>query len=160
MHHRHSIDDTQLLALLHAYLAARYRWRAPADWQDLAIGRPAPLIELHYPDAESFGLLSAWNPMSQLRPARENRRADRALKAELAASGLHHVPALARAPDHGWREAGWLVSGMPADAFDRLIRRFGQLGALWWSRGTAVRLRIDARRPDGLAGDGDVDWLH
>lgn len=159
MHHRHSIDDTRLLALLQAYLAARYRWRAPADWQDLAIGRPAALVELHYPAAGCFGLLSAWNPGSQLRPARENRRADRALKAELVASGLHHAPALASAPDHRWREPGWLVCGMPAPAFDHLIRRFGQLGALWWPRGAAVRLRIDARRPDGLAGDADVDWL-
>ena len=48
---------------------------------------------------------------------------------------------------------------MQVEPFDALARRFGQLGTLWWRRESPVRLRMDARRPEGLEGDSDVDWL-
>jgi len=159
MNDQHSIDDTRLIALLHAYLDARYRWQSRADWHDVIIGLPTPGLDLRYPDAQSFGMLSAWNPLSVSRAPTENRRADKALEADLAATGLTHIAAFASAADRSWREPSWIVFGMPVSEFDLLARRYGQLGTLWWSRETPVRLRMDARRPDGLAGDGDVDWL-
>ncbi|NYZ61251.1 DUF3293 domain-containing protein [Luteimonas deserti] len=159
MNDQHSIDDARLIVLLHAYLAARYRWQSRADWHDVVIGLPTPGLDLHYPHAPSYGLLSAWNPHSTQRAATENRRADKALDAELAATGLPYIPAFASAADRSWREPSWIVFGMPLTDFDGLARRYGQLGTLWWARERAVRLRMDARRPDGLEGDCDVDWL-
>lgn len=46
----------------------------------------------------------------------------------------------------------------PGD-LDALSRRFGQLGALWWKRDGAVRLRMQARRPAGFRRDASIDWL-
>ena len=159
MKRQHPIDDTRLVELLHAYLDARYRWQHRDDWHDLVVGLPAPGLDLRYPEAPGFGLLSAWNPLSIQRPASENRRLDRALEAELRASGLSHMPAFASAADRSWREPSWIVLGMAVEDFDALSRRYGQLGTLWWPRETAVRLRMDAARPRGLAGDPHVDWL-
>ncbi len=159
MNSQHPIDDTRLIALLHAYLDARYRWQHRDDWHDIVIGLPTPGLDLRYPEVASFGAISAWNPMSELRPATENRRADKALEAELRASGIAHMPAFASAADRSWREPSWIVFGMPAADFDALARRYGQLGTLWWPRELPVRLRMDARRPVGLEGDLHVDWL-
>ena len=159
MNDQHSIDDTRLIQLLHAYLDARYRWQSRADWHDVIIVLPTPGLDLRYPEATSYGLVSAWNPMSVPQAPTKNRRADKALDADLAASGRPYIPAFASASDRSWREPSWIVFGMPAEAFDVLSRRYGQLGTLWWPRETAVRLRMNARRPTGLAGDKDVDWI-
>ncbi|WP_394000655.1 DUF3293 domain-containing protein [Luteimonas sp. WGS1318] len=159
MNDQHSIDDARLIELLHAYLDARYRWQSRSDWHDVVIGLPTPGLDLHYPEVTSYGLLSAWNPLSVARSATENRRADKALEADIATTGLACIPAFASAADRSWREPSWIIFGMPVDAFDALARRYRQLGTLWWRRETSVRLRMDARRPDGLAGDRDVDWL-
>lgn len=159
MNDQHSIDDTRLIQLLHAYLDARYRWQSRADWHDVIIGLPTPGLDLRYPEATSYGLVSAWNPMSVAQAPTKNRRADKALEADLVASGQPYIPAFASASDRSWREPSWIVFGMPVEAFDALSRRYGQLGTLWWPRETAVRLRMNARRPTGLAGDKDVDWI-
>ncbi|WP_101926801.1 MULTISPECIES: DUF3293 domain-containing protein [Luteimonas] len=154
-----AIDETRLLELLHAYLAARYRWQYRGDWHDIIIGLPTPGLDLRYPEATSFGLVSAWNPLSVMKSGVENRRADRLLEQSLVATGLPHIPAFASASDRSWREPSWIVFGMPVDSFDALGRNYGQLGTLWWQPDQAVRLRIDAARPPGLEGDQHVDWL-
>ena len=159
MNNQHPIDDTRLVTLLHAYLDARYRWQHRDDWHDIVIGLPTPGLDLRYPDAAGFGLVSAWNPMSVARPPTENRRSDRALEAELTALGLPHMPAFASAADRSWREPSRIVLGMEVGAFDALAQRYDRLGTLWWSRGTPVRLRMYAGRPAGLEGDQHVDWL-
>ena len=153
-------DDARLASLLHAYLAAEYRWRHEDDWHDLSIGLPAPGLELAYPRACSFGLVSAWNPCSVERSVEDNRHADQLLCEALDASGLPYLPAFSSARNRSWREPGWLVMDMDAAGYDALWRRFGQLGALWWRAGAPVRLRMDARRPSDLEGDDSfVDWL-
>lgn len=159
MNRAHSIDDTRLVALLHDYLDARYRWQYRDDWHDLVIGLPTPGLDLRYPDAGGYGVVSAWNPQSELRAPTENRRLDKALEAELRALGLPHMPAFASAADRSWREPSWIVLGMPLNDFDALSRRYGQLGTLWWPREAEVRLRMDAARPHGLEGDRYVDWM-
>ncbi|WP_159678611.1 DUF3293 domain-containing protein [Luteimonas sp. 9C] len=159
MNNQHPIDDTRLVALLHAYLDARYRWQYRDDWHDIVIGLPTPGLDLRYPDTAGYGLVSAWNPMSIARPPTENRRSDKALDAELSALGLAHMPAFASATDRSWREPSWIVFGMDVAEFDALAQRYGQLGTLWWPRETAVRLRMYAHRPAGLEGDQHVDWL-
>lgn len=153
-------DDTRLAALLRAYMTAEYRWLRDGDWHDISVGLPTPGLELAYPRACTFGLISAWNPMSIERSAAENRSADETLRGELDASGHPYLPAFSSAPNRSWREPGWLVMGMDAAAYDALSRRFGQLGALWWPVGAPVRLRMDAARPRELDDDDRcVDWL-
>lgn len=153
-------DDARLASLLRAYLAAEYRWQREGDWHDISIGLPAPGLELAYPRASSFGLISAWNPSSIERSAAENRDADQALCEALDAAGHQYLPAFSSARNRSWREPGWLVMDMDASGYDALSRRFGQLGTLWWPAGAPVRLRMDTRRPAGLDDDDRfVDWL-
>ena len=146
--------------LVRAYLAAEYRWQHGGDWHDLRIGLPAPALELLYPDAGSFGLLSAWNPRSVECTELANREADRALHQDLVVTDASFVAAFASASNRSWREPSWVVMGLPVERFDALSRKYGQLGTLWWTRGRPGRLRIDAVRPVDFADDEEhVDWL-
>ena len=150
-------DDVRRLAA--DYLEAVYRWALDGDWHDIRIGLPVPGLELLHPDVGCFGLLSAWNPHSHPLDDASNRRADEALAAELAERGIAHVPAFSSAPNRSWREPGWVVFDLDTGELDDLCRRFGQLGSLWWARGTAVRLRMYAAQPTGFPDAPQVDWL-
>jgi hypothetical protein len=146
--------------LVRAYLAAEYRWQHHGDWHDLRIGLPAPALELLFPDAGDFGLISAWNPRSVESTEPVNREADRALRQDLVMAGTPFVAAFASAADRSWREPSWVTMGLPVERFDALSRKYGQLGTLWWARGQPGRLRIDAVRPADFADDdGHIDWL-
>ncbi|MCA0393793.1 MAG: DUF3293 domain-containing protein [Proteobacteria bacterium] len=153
------LGDARVAELLHAFLAAEYRWQHDGGWHDIIIGLPTPGLELAFPDATTFGALSAWNPLSIERSRDENRLADEALHDALVASGHAYLPAFASARNRSWREPSWLVFGMGTDEFDALSRRFGQLGTLWWRPGTHVRLRMDATRPADMPDEPNVDWL-
>lgn len=156
-------EHERIADLLYAYLAADYRWQHDGHWHDLRIGLPAPGPELAYAGAGRFGLLSAWNPQSIVRPEPANRRADQALHDALLASGRIFVPAFSSAPDRSWREPSWLVLDLAMEDLDTLGRRFGQLGMLTWQRGEPVRLRMLAPRPDRLEDPlerlASVDWV-
>lgn len=155
----HLFEDAHITALGHAYLGADYRWELDGQWRELAIGQPAPDADAGFPDAGEFGLVTAWNPHSVVRPERANRVADDALQAELAAGGVAFRPGFAAAHNRSWREPGWLVAGMPVQALDALAQRYGQLGILYWQRGTPVRLRLYHARPMGWPGSPWVDWI-
>ena len=154
-----AVPEADVQRLANAYLEASYRWAREGDWHDIQIGLPVPGLELLHPRVRSFGLMSAWNPYSKPREESANRRADVALEAELAARGLEHIPAFSSATNRSWREPGWVVFDISADELDRLCSEFGQLGALWWPRGSAVRLRMQSARPSGFRRDAPVDWL-
>ena len=149
----------RIAELLAAYLDADYRWEFDGDWHPLAIGAPAPDIEHAFPGAQSFGLVSAWNPHSVVLAEAVNRAADDRLHAELRDSGLPYRPGFSAARNRSWREPSWVVVDMALPAFDAVTRRFGQLGTLAWRRGEPVRLRMHAARPAGVAPDPDVEWL-
>jgi hypothetical protein len=159
----HEHENGRVAALLHAYLTADYRWHHDGDWHDLRIGLPAPGPELVHTGAGTFGLLSAWNPQSVLRPEPENRHADQALHDALLASGKAFVPAFSSAPDRSWREPSWLVMDLALADLDALGGRFGQLGMLAWRRGQAVRLRMLSARPERLDEPlerlAHIDWV-
>lgn len=155
----HLFEDAHITALAHAYLAADYRWELDGQWRELAIGEPAPEADARFAEAGEFGLLTAWNPHSVIRPERANRVADDALQAELAASGADFRPGFAAAHNRSWREPGWLVAGLPMAALDALAQRYGQLGILYWPRGAAVRLRLFHAQPVGWPGSPWVDWI-
>lgn len=152
-------SDTRIAALMRAYLVADYKWERGGHWHDVLIGLPTPGLELAYPEATSFGMLSAWNPHSIEREERLNREQDDRLQQELAEAGTKSLPAFASAPNRTWREPSWLVFGMNSAEFDALCRRHGQLGTLWWRPGESVRLRMMAPRPAGIADEPHVDWI-
>ena len=154
-----SAGEGRIADLVHAYLAAEYRWERDGDWLDLRIGAPAPAVRARYPAARTAGLLSAWNPHSVARPDAENRAEDERLQADLLDSGCIFRPAFSSATNRAWREPSWLVIDMPVAAFDALSRRFGQLATLFWRTDGPVRMRVDARSPPTFAGHRDLDWL-
>ena len=87
------------------------------------------------------GIVTAYNPASALRTARENALAHRRLRAELRRRGLRWLRCVADAPDTGsaeWREPGFCVLGCARDTVVALGARSGQNAVVW----------IDA---DGLA---------
>jgi len=154
-----SAGQGRIADLVHAYLAAEYRWERDGEWLDLRIGAPAPALLDRYPGARRAGLLSAWNPHSVVRPEAINRVEDERLQADLLASGCMFRPAFSSATNRSWREPSWLVIDMTEEAFDALSRRYGQLATLFWEAGGTVRMRVDAPAPPAFAGHPDIDWL-
>lgn len=154
-----SQNDVRIATLLDAYYTADYRWELDGQWFPLRIGQPVPRLEAAFPASHRFGLLSAWDPHSRPRPDPVNRAADEDLHTALLASGLPYRPGFSSAPNRSWREPSWVVMDMEEAEFDRLARRFGQLGTLAWQRGEPVRLRMYARRPVLARAHEQVDWI-
>lgn len=155
----HGASPDRIARLTTSYLAADYRWEHDGVWHRLAIGAPAPDLDAAFPEASRFGLMTAANPGQQMRADIDNRSADRALQRRMEALGLRYRPAFVAAPNRVWRAYNWLIIGPEVDAFDDLVRAFGQIGSLLWPRGAAVRLRMRASAPDASAALACVDWV-
>lgn len=153
-----SPEPRRIEALVRAYLAADYGWRAGDAWSPLRIGTRATALEARFPQARCFAVITAWDPQSIPRAEALNRAADAELQAALRDAGVDIVPACSASPDGQWREPGWLVCDLPVEALDALARRHGQLGTLCWPAGWAVRMRIGAICPPALVGCPDIDW--
>jgi Protein of unknown function (DUF3293) len=151
--------EARLAELIHAYLAADYRWELDGRWMHLRIGETAPEPEAWQPDAGCFGLLSAWDPQSIPRQEAVNRHDDARLHQDLLATGLPLRAAFSSAVNRTWREPSWLIAALPADRLDTLSRRYGQLATLFWTRGEPVRLRVDAMQPAAFDDHPWVDWI-
>ena len=149
----------RIAELLTAYCDADDRWELEGEWHPLVVGRPTHRLELAFPQARRFGLLSAWNPQSVTLPDAINRAADEMLHAALLESGLPFRPGFSSARNRSWREPSWVVMDMALPVFDALTRRFGQLGTLSWQRGEPVRLRMHADRPAAITRHDHIDWL-
>jgi hypothetical protein len=151
--------DTRIATLVQSYLAADYRWELDGTWHPLTIGECASQLQTTFPDARSYGLLSAWNPHSVERPDAENRAADAALAHALQASGLRHRAAFSSARNRTWREPSWIVLDMPLPAFDALALQFGQLATVHGERGHPARLRVYHAAPASAGAPALVDWV-
>lgn len=145
--------------LVHAYLAADYRWELDGRWLNLHLGQAADALRARFPEARHYGLISAWDPHSVPRPEEVNRAADEALQAELLASGRVFRPAFSSATNRTWREPSWIVVDMPVAEFDALAQRYGQLATLYWAADAGVRMRVYAPQPYGFGDDPLVDWV-
>lgn len=160
-HGKLHLDEARVIALMHAYLDAEYRWEHDGQWYRLQIGTPATDLEAMFPDGREFGLLSAWNPQSVEQPDSVNRAADTALHAALRAHGIEFRPGFSSAVNRSWREPSWVTIGLPCQQLDALSRQFGQLGTLYCRRGEPIHLRMHHVRPEGLTdvtGMECVDW--
>jgi hypothetical protein len=153
------LAESRVISLVQAYLAADYRWELDGQWHPMTIGARATALEAAFPQADSFGLLSAWNPHSVDRPDEDNRADDEALNAALLAGGHPFKPAFSSARNRTWREPSWIVMDMPVAAFDALAQRFRQLATVHGVRGEPVRLRVYRAAPAGAADQPLVDWV-
>lgn len=152
--------NPDIVSLLLAYHAADYRWESRGQWHALSIGATAPELERAFPQAASFGLLSAWNPCSVERPESVNRIQDARLLAQLEETGLVFRAAFSAARNRTWREPSWIVMDMPLDAFDALARSHGQLATVHARRGEPARLRMYRPEPPGSPALDWVDWVN
>lgn len=152
--------DPRIASLLQSYHAADYRWELNGAWHPLSIGGPARALEEAFPEATSFGMLSAWNPHSVERPEHVNRAEDARLLAQLEASGFVFRAAFSSARNRTWREPSWIVMDMPLEAFDALAQAHGQLATVHARRGGQVRLRMYHPRPAGVPALDCVDWVN
>jgi len=151
--------DARITSLLQSYHAAEYRWEFNGRWLPLAIGEAAPALDQAFPQARSFGLLSAWNPWSVERPEDVNRAEDARLLARLESSGLVFRAAFSAARNRTWREPSWIVMDMPLGDFNALARDHGQLGTVHAHRGEPARLRMYRAEPAGAPDLACVDWV-
>jgi hypothetical protein len=97
------------------------------------------------PPGTRIHVITAHNPGSVARPPEENRAAHARLEQSLRARGFSYLPAVNRAPDGAWEEAGFAVLDAPRDEILGLGRDFGQL---------AVYEIQDGRRRVLPCGDG------
>jgi hypothetical protein len=114
--------------LLQAYLDTVWTVHGPDGATEVRPGRPAP------PGLRPAGIVTAWNPASRQLPEDENRRADAALRARIAASGVEAWPTLAHGTgdDGSWDEPGWCILGTSARATSITAgAEFGQNAIVW-----------------------------
>ncbi|UHQ21650.1 DUF3293 domain-containing protein [Lysobacter sp. 5GHs7-4] len=148
------VDAAELAAL---YAAAAYAVVVDGDAIALRVGEPTPDLEAYLP-ADTYVVISAWNPASEPRSDAANEAADAALVARLNAAGIARQPAWGSAPDGQWREPGWLLTDIDQAAADRLALDFGQAAVLCWRRGQPVRLRMLLAPPAAVGAAAHVDW--
>ncbi|MEO7040893.1 MAG: DUF3293 domain-containing protein [Gemmatimonadaceae bacterium] len=80
---------------------------------------------------QSFGLVSAQNPMGSLQTATENERLAASLHQELAASGLTHARVNACSPDGSHCEKSVAIALNMQSVID-LADRYRQLATFWF----------------------------
>ncbi|MGA0585771.1 DUF3293 domain-containing protein [Dyella sp. KRB-257] len=129
-------------ALLAAYLATDYRIRLPAGGcASLRIGAPMPDALRQLTGDAAWGVITAWNPRSQPMPKAWNRRAQRALLADLRQrediAGIHAAVGVGV---DGWREPSLLVIGPDAASLRSLCARLHQHAFVAGEGGTPPRL--------------------
>jgi len=149
-------DD--LAALAAAFRKAHYRVPELGDAGAFHVGAIASALEVTLP-AGSYAFITAWNGDSEASPRMDNAAADGALTAELDRLNATRRPAHAEDAQGAHHEAGWLVLDLPLAELDRLARQFEQDGALAWTRGDAVRLRMYHPCPTDAAPALWTDWV-
>ncbi|WP_207479861.1 DUF3293 domain-containing protein [Arenibaculum pallidiluteum] len=115
--------------LLRAYRATAYLAFPPGGAPvEARLDRASPALDalLAARGALSGVFVTAWNPMSRLRPEAENRAAHARLEVAVAALRLPALPHAGRADDGGWAEEGLLVLGLDPGGARDLAGRFAQ----------------------------------
>lgn len=139
------------LALLEAaYRATRYC--VTVGTRELCARIDARALEIEQLLAErgaaSGTFITAWNPMSRQRPAGENRAANDAMAAALAARGVATLPHHGRGDDATWPpEQGFLALDLPIGDALELARAFDQHAIVVVARGMPAALHWTGRAP-------------
>lgn len=148
-------DDPAALAA--AFRASHYVVPGLGPAGVLRVGVPACRLE-GVLDARRFAFITACNSNTR-RDSRLDDAADRALSATLGDARVRCLRAFAHDPGGGHHETGWLVLDLPLRRLDALARRFRQAGALAWTRGHAVRLRMYRPAPADATASAWTDWV-
>lgn len=99
-------------------------------------------------NADSFAIITAWNPASRRLPDEENAARNRDLEADLVRLGHAPVACVGVGRD-GWSEPSFLVPGIALDEALALGRRYEQNAVVWGEDGGQPRLLITR---EGFAG--------
>ena len=130
-------------SLERAYRATVYRVRLPRGECVLRVGKRNPRLD-EWLKAQGFGcwsIITAWNPASRQLSARQNRRRQRVLHAQLLIGGCQFFAAENRAVDGNWPvEPSFFVPALPPGEAARLAKQLGQNAFLWGVPGKAARL--------------------
>jgi hypothetical protein len=129
------------LATRRSYVATAYQV-APPDGPTLRIGRPDPEAAAWLAGAglRRVGLMTAYHPMSRLRPDRLNRARMALLAARVARAGLPALPSQGQGAGDWPPEPGLAVAAPTRGVALRLARRWRQHAIVWVEPGRAPRL--------------------
>jgi hypothetical protein len=129
------------LATRRSYDATVYRV-APPDGPGLRIDRHDPGAEawLAAAGARRMALMTAWHPMSRLRPDRLNRARLAMLARRAAAGAVCLLPSMGEGAGDWPPEPGLAVAGLTRGRALRLARRFRQHAIVWVEPGRPPRL--------------------
>lgn len=123
------------------WMATRILVRHCGDTVDL--DDPAELAGFIAPLALPIAIITASNPYGIPADAKDNRRANQALRAALEHRGLPWLPASGRAQRGDWVEHGFAVSGLAEYEARALGLEWGQLAIFWVSEMNIVALVSD-----------------
>ena len=129
-------------ALLDAFQATDYRVRLTrGGWVSIRIDAPLPAALQSLVGTQSWGFITAWNPLAQARHRSDNRIAQRQLLAALRA--LPAIVAIRPALGVGsnWREPSLFVLGLDTAALDSLARDHAQRAYLHGCASGSTQLR-------------------
>lgn len=130
-----------------AYWETEYRFQRKDRWFVLRFGAPAWARSSDSPDlAASWGIITAWNPMSIALDADENHLRQVRLARAVADLGLRTDAALNRSPDGAWAEEGLVLWNVERGELLGLAHRFGQRAVVWGVSGRAGLLETPTER--------------
>jgi hypothetical protein len=102
---------------------------------------PALMQELIQFKVQTFAILTACNPGSQLLAESENRARNAALKSQLLLCSRLLRPAFSCSPQGDWQEPGFWALDIAWEQALRLGRAFGQNALIWWAaRYTVIKV--------------------
>ena len=122
------------LALEGAYRQTTYRVEVDGVSYPIRIGRRHRTLDraLRAAGATRWACITAFNPQSVRRSARENARRNAALKRRLRESGIRWHPTEAIADDGAWPpESGVLALGVSRGMAEGIGREFDQAAVVW-----------------------------
>lgn len=133
--------------LLELYRVSHYDVRMPGGKRvTLRVGDQVPFALADWAnDTWPLSFISACNPRSKKRPAKENRQHMRALLDRLALQRTRVLPGVGHIPGQNWREPSLLVAGLTIEQADSLAFNFDQNAIVIAHKGDHVGLRIYRR---------------
>ena len=131
------------LRLEAAYRQTTYRVRMDEASHPIRIGRVHPALDRALGTARvtRWACITAYNPQSTRRPARQNQRCDAALKRRLRDLGVRWFPMESRGDRGDWPpELGVLALGVSRSRAESLGREFNQAAIVWGNAGGQAEL--------------------
>lgn len=134
----------ELVAL---YRQCHYEIRLPGGRARaiLRVDEPVPAaLNEWLGDSTPGAFITAYNPRSTARSARENRAAQHVLLAAIRAAGARVLPGVGRIPGQPWREPSLFVAGLAPEHIDALACRHSQNAVVVAHGNGTARLRCYA----------------